>query len=284
MKKLLAMILAVCLLSGCSLAVRNPAGEDRLTGFFVTVSRETEDGTTVDYWDEEATGMEMISYHYLKGRKLYAQRTGDDPVIYALPEGCGLSCFSYDVTENGQVTYRNNTISPEIDVRLEHHAGTQTPYRMEAVVYGTGDPDLVLTCNPVYQTPAGEVYVLSAEPASFATDMAGSAWLGREEGENGCAYTLTIEQVLLPESYVITEMSAEHQPLARYAYAPGQMPETYTPGSDAAYLILEARAGADTVRSVYSPGDSGTEMDTYYPGAYGLCIKGYTRIEWNNQE
>ena len=284
MKKLLAMILAVCLLSGCSLAVRDPAGEDILTGFFVTVSRETEDGTAVNYWDGEAAGMEMISHYSLKGRKLYAQRTGEDPVAYALPEGCGLSCFSYDVTENGEVTQRNNTISPEIDVRLEYHAGTQTPYRMEAVVYGTADPDLVLACNPVYQTPEGEVYVLSAEPASFSTDMVGSAWLGREEGERGCEYTLTIEQVVLPESYVITEMSADHRPLARNAYAPGQMPETYTPGSDAAYLILEARAGADTVRSVYSPGDDNTEMDTYYPGEYGLCIKGYTRIAWNDQE
>ncbi len=279
MKKLLAILLAVCLLSGCSLAVPGAVGEDHLTGFFVTVSREV-DGTTVEFWDEEATGMKPISYHYLKGRKLYAERIEGDPVTYELPEGCGLSCFGYDVEVNGEVTYRSNTVSPEIDVTLEYFMGTEIPYRMDAVVYGTGDPELVLTCNPVYQTPDGSVYVLSAEPGSFATDAVGSAWTGREARTDGkgCAYTLTIERVVLPECYVIIEMSEGHEPLRRSEYAPGALPEVYHPGADAAYLILEARSGEDTVRSAYSPGDE--TMDTYYPGEYGLCIKGYTIIEW----
>ena len=61
------------------------------------------------------------------------------------------------------------------------------------------------------------------------------------------------------------------------------MPEEYVPGADAAYIILEARDGEATTRTVYSPGDEGSVMDTFYPGQYGLCIKGYTRIEWEGE-
>lgn len=282
MKRILALILALCLLSGCSLAVPGRSGGDKLTGFFVTVSRRDGDAL-VDHWDVSAAGMEMISNHDQAGKRLYAQFIGTPTeVFYEFPAGCGLSCFGYDVEEDGEITYRGNTISPEIDVTLEYHAGTETPYRMDAVVYGTGDPDLILSCNPVYQTPDGSVYVLGAETMRVATDMAGSAWQKRQERTDGkgCAYSLTIQRVVLPECYVITEMSGSHESLRRSEYAPGELPECYTPGADAAYLILEAQTGEDSVRSVYSPGDDNREMDTYYPGEYGLYIKGYTKIEW----
>ena len=235
----------------------------------------------VDIWDEEATGMEMISNHYLAGQKLYARRMEGDPVVYEFPEGCGLSCFSYDVEEEGQEPYRSNTISPEIDAHLGFYAGTEMPYRMDAVVYGTRDADAVICMNPVYQTPDGEVYVLSDKLMSYdVSTMDGCSASISQTGEGGCTATLTIRHVVLPENYVIIEMNEENQPLRQAEYVPGELPETYVPGADAAYLILEARAGEDTTRTVYSPGDEITAMDTYRPGLYGLCIKGYTRIEW----
>jgi hypothetical protein len=279
MKRIFALILAVCMLAGCSLAKPGKAGQDKLTGFFVTVSCRDGD-TMVDLWDEEATGMEMISNHYLAGQKLYARRIEGDPVVYEFPEGCGLSCFSYDV-EEGRVPYRSNTISPEIDAHLGFYAGTEMPYRMDAVVYGTRDSDAVICMNPVYQTPDGEVYVLSDKPMSYdVATMDGCSASISQTGEDGCTATLTIRHVVLPENYIIIEMNEENQPLRQAEFAPGELPETYTPGADAAYLILEARAGEDTTRTVYSPGDENTAMDTYRPGQYGLCIKGYTRIEW----
>ena len=280
MKRIFALILAVCMLSGCSLAKPGKAGQDKLTGFFVTVSCREGD-TMVDIWDEEATGMEMISNHDLAGQKLYARRMEGDPVAYEFPEGCGLSCFSYDVEEEDQELYRANTISPEIDAHLGFYAGTEMPYRMEATVYGTKESDAVICMNPVYQTPDGEVYVLSDKPMSYdVATMDGCSASISQSGEDGCTATLTICHVVLPENYVIIEMNEENQPLRQAEFAPGELPETYTPGADAAYLILEARAGEDTTRTVYSPGDESTAMDTYRPGPYGLCIKGYTCIEW----
>ena len=279
MKRIFALMLAICLLSGCSLAKPGKAGQDKLTGFFVTVSCREGD-TMVDIWDEEATGMEMISNHDLAGQKLYARRIEGDPVVYEFPEGCGLSCFSYDVEEDRE-PYRSNTISPEIDAHLGFYAGTEMPYRMDAVVYGTRDSDAVICMNPVYQTPDGEVYVLSDKPMSYdVATMDGCSASISQTGEDGCTATLTIRHVVLPEKYVIIEMDEANQPLRQAEYVPGELPETYAPGSDAAYLILEARAGENTPRTVYSPGDESTAMDTYRPGPYGLCIKGYTRIEW----
>ena len=280
MKRIFALLLAICMLAGCSLAKPGKSGQDKLTGFFVTVSCKEGD-TMVDLWDEEATGMEMISNHDLAGQKLYARRLEGDPVGYEFPEGCGLSCFSYDVEEEGLKPYRSNTISPEIDAHLGFYAGTEMPYRMDAVVYGTKDADAVICMNPVYQTPDGEVYVLSDKPMSYdVATMDGCSASISQTGEDGCTATLTIRHVVLPEKYVIIEMNEENQPLRQAEFVPGELPESYTPGADAAYLILEARAGEDTTRTVYSPGDESTAMDTYRPGQYGLCIKGYTRIEW----
>lgn len=281
MKRIFALLLAICMLSGCSLAKPGKVGQDKLTGFFVTVSCRDGD-TMVDLWDEEATGMEMISNHDLAGQKLYARRMEGDPVVYEFPEGCGLSCFSYHVEEEGQEPYRSNTISPEIDAHLGFYAGTEMPYRMDAVVYGTKESDAVICMNPVYQTPDGEVYVLSDKPVSYdvATMDGCSNTLSQTIKDYGCTATLTIRHVVLPENYVIIEMNEENQPLRQAEFAPGELPETYVPGADAAYLILEARAGEDTTRTVYSPGDESTAMDTYRPGQYGLCIKGYTTIFW----
>ena len=280
MKRIFALLLAICMLAGCSLAKPGKAGQDKLTGFFVTVSHKDGD-TMVDLWDADAAGMEMISNHDLAGQKLYAQRMEGDPVVYEFPEGCGLSCFSYHVEEEGQEPYRSNTISPEIDAHLGFYAGTEMPYRMDAVVYGTRDSDAVICMNPVYQTPDGEVYVLSDKPMSYdVATMDGCSVAISQTGEDGCTATLTICHVVLPENYVIIEMNEENQPLRQAEFVPGELPETYVPGADAAYLILEARAGEDTTRTVYSPGDESTAMDTYRPGPYGLCIKGYTRIEW----
>ena len=254
MKKIIGIMLAMLMLTGCTLAKPGKSGQDKLTGFFVTVSYKDGD-TMVDAWDEEAAGMDFISNHYLEGTKLYAERTGEDPVVYEFPEGCGLSCFGYDVQEEGMEPYRSETISPEFDALLEYHAGSEMPYRLNATIYGTEDTNAVIQMNPVYQTPDGEVYVLSDKPMSYdVATMDGCSASISQTGEDGCTATLTIRHVVLPE--------------------------TYTTGADAAYLILEARAGKNTTRTVYSPGDESPAMDPYRPGQYGLCIKGYTTIFW----
>lgn len=286
MKRLFAIILAVCLLSGCSLAQEGQRGGDRLTGFFITVSRKEGD-TIVDYWDEEATGMEFISNHDQAGKKLYAEFIGTpDEVFYRFPEGCGLYGFTFDaLDENGEPLYRSSDASDEVDMHVAYHVGSETACRITATIYGEKGCDAIVAVNPVYQTADGAVYVLSDQPISIDVGtMGGYKWfrtVERTDG-NGCALELSIENVVLPERYIILEMSVDNTVLKSTEYAPDAMPEGYIPGPDTAYIMLEA-AGEQTVRTVYSPADESAVMDTYYPGSYGLCIKGYTRIEWEGE-
>ena len=289
MKKLIALILALVMLTGCTLAVPGKAGLDELVGVFVTVSRE-ENGEKVELWDEEAAGIGFISNYTLEGEKFWASRVEGEPDSYAFAQGCGVGVFVYDVYDENGGSFRSNTCSPEMDVRkMVYYAGDPSRYELEAVIYATADAKLWIQANPVYQTPDGDVYVLSDRPISYKTEGGAgfSAFLSQDaEVErdyttySGSTVKLTVEYVVLPEVYVVIEMDGENRVLRQREFAPGELPETYTPGADAAYIILEARAGEDTTRTIYSPGDASAQMDTYYPGGYGLCIKGYTTIDW----
>lgn len=296
MKRLFAIILAVCLLSGCSLAQvgSGEVTEHELTGMFLTLTVDNGDGTITDVWDAEKAGMEPLHVFAMEGEKLYAERVEkDDRVYYEFPEGLGLSCFCYYVfsDEEGE-TYRADTTDPELkDCHRSTHVSNGTTNTLEATIYATADTNVSVHMNPVYQTPEGEVYALGTAPGGWdAASMYGcTKTLSQEtkinmgsETVNGGTVKLTIERVILPDTYIIIEMSADNTVLKSTEYAPEAMPETYTPGPDTAYILLEA-AGEETVRTVYSPADQSAVMDVFTPGAYGLCIKGYTRIEWEGE-
>lgn len=297
MKKLIAILLAVCLLSGCSLAQGsddNIVTDHELTGMFLTLTVNNGDGTITDVWDSEKAGMEPLHLFSMEGRKLYAQRVEEDGMVcYEFPEGLGLSCFAYYVfsDEEGE-SYRSNTTDPELsDCSRSMHVSDGTTNTLEATIYATKDANVALHMNPVYQTPEGEVYALGTAPGGWdAASMYGcSETLTQEtrikmgdETVNGGTVKLSIERVVLPEKYIIIEMSGDNNVLKTTEYAPDAMPETYAPGADTAYILLEA-AGEQTLRAVYSPADEIAVMDNYYPGQYGLCIKGYTRIEWEGE-
>lgn len=299
MKKLLAILLAVCLLSGCSLALEAMDGdgivaEHELTGMFLTLTVDNGDGTITDVWDSEKAGMEPLHVFAMEGKKLYAERVEEDGrVRYEFPEGLGLSCFAYYVFSDVEgETYRDAAADPELkDCHRATHVSNGTTNTLEATIYATEDTNVALHMNPVYQTPEGEVYALGTAPGGWdAASMHGcSETLTQEtrikmgdETVNGGTVKLSIERVVLPEKYIIIEMSGENTVLKTTEYAPDAMPESYIPGPETAYILLEA-AGEETVRTVYSPADESVVMDTFYPGQYGLCIKGYTRIEWEGE-
>ena len=297
MKKLIALLLAVLMLSGCSLALdpKDAEGmvmEHELMGMFLTLTVDNGDGTITDIWDAETAGMEPLHAFPMEGKRLYAQRVEQDGrVQYEFPEGLGLSCFSFYVfsDEEGQ-SYRDAAVDPELG---DCHRGTYvsdgiTSNTLEVTIYATEDSNVMVHMNPVYQTPEGEVYALGTAPGGWdAATMSGcNKTLTQEtrikmgeETVTGGTVKLCFEKVVLPECYIIIEMSADNTVLKTTEYAPEAMPERYVPSADAAYILLVA-AGEETIRSIYSPADESAVMDTFYPGEYGLCIKGYTKIEW----
>ena len=92
MKKLIALLLAVLMLSGCSLALdpKNADGmvmEHELMGMFLTLTVDNGDGTITDIWDAEKAGMEPLHGFPMEGKRLYAQRVEQDGrVQYEFPE------------------------------------------------------------------------------------------------------------------------------------------------------------------------------------------------------
>lgn len=297
-RRLLALLLsAAVLLTGCSLAQGTAEGlpeNDQLVGMLVALK-----GDGWELWDEEATGMDPLHTYQSEGKKLYAERIDGDPVQYQFPEGCGLSCFTFLVPGSEEEEgYWADTVSPELsDVSKGLHVGDGNSLEMEATLYvsdGLEDLAFSVYMNPVYYTPSGEVYALGTAPtgvgmggdslgASFSVSQETKITLSEEVTTRGGMVKLNIEPVHLPQTYVILEMSESNEVLAETVYTPEEMPETYVPSAETAYIILEAR-GEKTTRTVYSPADDSAAMDCYHPGQYGLCIKGYTTIEWEGAE
>lgn len=308
-KRIFAALLALTMLTsaGCSLATEGTAAglpvNDQLVGMYITMESETDQ---IPAWDAEEMGMEPLHSFQSEGKKLFANRvetpdTTDDGVSdpkysWAFPGDCGMAFATfYESSTDKQGGFWNFISAPEF---AGGHKGTYvseegTRIEMECTLYvaDTVKPgELSLFANPVYQTPDGMLYALGTSPmGSDAATMYGTSQTVSQETEitladgvktTGGTVTLHIETVTLPESYVILEMDAQNQVIRTTEYTPEQMPEEFTPGSDTAYLILENRGAEKTVRTVYSPDDEVAVMDTFSPGRFAICIKGYTHIDW----
>lgn len=298
-KRLFALVLAaVMLLSGCSLAVGeggNSGADGQLVGVFLTISQQN--GMT-DVWDAELAGMEPLHRLESQGQKLMAtrQETADAiaPHTWVFPEGLGLLHANYYVPAEGEnVGFWSVCGDAEFSDSWSYIGSDDdgTHVALETTLYIAGDAaDLIVYIHPVYQMADGRLYAQGTGEAGYhAVSMYDCSKTISQElpvrladgtKTTGGEVTLTFKQAVLPQRYAIVEMDEHNQVLRTTEYTPEQMPETFAPGGDAAYLILESR-GADTItRTVYSPDDTDQTMDTFYPGRYGICIKGYTHIKW----
>ena len=311
MKKFIVWILAACLLSGCQLATLSTGDglpvNDQLVGMYITMSGD--DTSNIPAWDEEAMGMEPLHTFQSQGKKLYAQRVEtpdvtDDGVSdprqnWQFPGDYGLTFITfYEPDDSLYGGFWNYVNDPELSGGRKHVKSSDdgTSIELEAIVYVADTVklhELTLYLNPVYQTPEGEIYALGTAPMGYdAASMYGNSETISQETSTtlpdgikttGGSVTLRMEKVVLPEVYVILEMDEHNQVIRTNEYTPEEMPETYTPGADAAYVILESRGTEKTVRTVYSPDDEVAVMDTFSPGRFGICIKGYTRISWEGE-
>lgn len=311
-KRIFAVLLTVMILmsTGCSLATGDTADgmpvNDQLVGMYITMSSETGDTGRIPVWDEEVMGMEPLHYFQSQGKKLYAQRietpdTTDDGVAdpqysWQFPGDCGLTFMTfYEPDDSEYGGFWNFVQDPEMASGKKHISNTneRTSLELEATIYVADTVELhelTLYLNPVYQTPEGEIYALGTAPmGSDASSMYGTSetisqqintTMADGQKTSGGSVTLYIERAVLPERYVILEMDEDNQVLRTAEFTPEEMPEEFVPGEGTAYLILESRGAEKTVRTVYSPDDEGNVMDTFSPGRFGICIKGYTRINW----
>lgn len=295
MKKILALILAVCLLSGCQLAsgeTKESPIRDKLVGVFVTFEHlDLEfdmEGYLSDNIDRIADGEEIV-LEPGEGME-YEER------LWAEVGERGLSFPGYAGLVMGQVWQEDHWVG----FSTEGFSGMKTTVEQtetldsiaeEGTIYVPLDTDsFIFYSNPVYMTPDGAYY--AQQGSGFSGDgmaiggMSQSVKCEIKETQDGvekvysAEYTVRIEGVNLAEKVVVVQMSADHQELARAEYVTGEMPASITPEPGAAYLIAEEYADGEVTRTLCQPGDD--PIQVFYQGEQIYCLPQFTEILWES--
>ncbi len=129
------------------------------------------------------------------------------------------------------------------------------------VYFSDTHPDPCLFFNPVYQTPEGDVYLLSGQGTSFGSGFGGSAthslkeenkWT--ESGEEtvfSTEITVTMECVYPARNLVILQMDEDNQILRRREIDPAEAMEELKPEPGCAYILVEEHTANGIRRSLY---------------------------------
>ncbi len=266
--KIFALLLALCLLSGCALA-RPEAEEgtgmdqDMMVGVFITreyldlfnFESYLEDNlNTVINGGGEISPEDMAKY---EGR-LYAEKT-DEGYDFGI-EGMGAFCvqgeqdgvpYSASYSIGPMELYLSTVVSDE---------GTSNEYTGTVYVQCGGTEAFYV--NPVYQDSEGRVY-LTAGSGISSNITEGMSMTQTVSGE----YTTTVDGKAqrysmrtevsfcgaeLPEQYRVLHMSKDSELLRADDYTPETLPEEIIPCQGAEYLIIEMENQNNVTRQVVS--------------------------------
>lgn len=266
--KVLALLLALCLLSGCSLArpeaeEGNGLGQDRMIGVFIT--REYLDLFDFESYLEDNLNTVMngggeISPEDVEkyGGRLYAEKT-DEGYDFGI-EGMGAFCVQGE--QDGVPYSASYNIGP---MSLNLHStvtdeGTEWDYSATVYVH-CGGLEAFYT-NPVFQDSEGRVYLtagtgISSEivDGSSMSQAMSSEYTISSEGETQ-TYSMRVEVTFmgaeLPKSYRVLHMSKDSELLQTEDYTPETLPEELRPCEGAEYLIIETLNQDNVTRQVVS--------------------------------
>lgn len=293
MKKLLAMILALCLLTGCQLAStekKENRMDDKLVGVFVTF---------------ESLDLEFDMEGYLKDNG-HSVSDGEE-IILGPGEGTAYEEKLWaEVTEEGWSFPGHEGLIMGQMWREDHWAGfttegfcgvathatrTDTHDGIEetGTIYVPSDAEEILFySNPVYMTPEGEYYAVrgsSLGSEAYFGSMSQTVSDEKTWTEGDVSYTYSaefktvVEGVKLADRVTVIHMSADNAELERAEYVPGQMPESITPAEGTAYVIVEEAVDEEILRTLYQPGDEGIRV--FWQEEQVYCLPWFTEILWD---
>ena len=290
MKKLIAMVLAVCMLAGCQLASEEKQEDlyqDKLVGVFVTFA-PMELGFDIEGWIEDngiTDGAEISMEESLQYQEKLPVTLSDEGWVVPGHEGISVGRYwngEYWTGFSGEgICEMNSNIAAGDD---------GDNIKVEGTVYFPEDAEVMLCTNPVYQTPEGEFYVVQGQSFHSNVGTGSMSQSVRDEKnwtENGTAYTFcaefktTLQGVELAEKVVLVWMTADHAEVSRAEYIPGELPEEIQPPTDAAYLIVEQLNGDTIHRSLYQPEDE--QITVYYRSEKPWCMPKFTELLWANR-
>lgn len=287
MKKLIALMLAVCMLAGCQLASeekKEDPYQDKLVGVFVTFE-PMELGFDIEGWIEDngiTDGAEISMEESLQYQEKLPVTLSDEGWIVPGHEGISFGRYwngEYWTGFSGEgICEMNSNIAAGDD---------GDNIKVEGTVYFPADAEVMLCTNPVYQTPEGEFYVVQGQSFHSNVGTGSMSQSVRDEKtwtENGTSHTFcaefktTVQGVELAEKVVLVWMGGENEELSRAEYIPGELPEEIQSPTDAAYLIVEQLNGDTIHRSLYQPEDE--QITVYYRGEQPWCLPDIMEIIW----
>ena len=291
MKKLLAILLAMLMLTGCQLASeekKESEMEDKLVGVFVTFEY-LEGEFDIEGWLQDNPGADLsedVVLNFAESME-YSDRI---PVLmgeqeWIVPGHEGLSMAHY---HNGEYWTGFSTEGLcEIKSSINGSDNADSIVE-EATIYVPADAEVMVHANPVYQTSEGEYYTVPAMGLGGIVSTGGMSqsiqeemtWtIDGQERSSSATFTVAIKGTNLAEAVTVVQMDEDHKELARTEFVPGLMPETFTPETDTAYLILEESGAGETVRSLLQPGDQ--HITVFYQGEEIWCMPELMEILWN---
>ena len=293
--KVLALLLALCLLSGCSLArpeaeEGNGVSQDMMIGVFIT--REYLDlfdfeGYLEDNLNTVVNGGGEISPEDSEkyGGRLYAEKTGED-YDFGI-EGMGAFCVQWE--QDGVPHSASYCIGP-MELYLStvvSDEGTRNEYTGTVYVQCGGTEAFYV--NPVYQDSEGQVYLMAG--SGISSDMTeGASMTQTMSGE----YTATVDGktqlysmrteisfcgAQMPQTYRVLHMSKDSELLQTEDYTPETLPEDIRPCEGAEYLIIETQNTDKVTRQIVSRAEDScqlfapTEME-------GIIAQRRTEVVW----
>ena len=293
--KVLALLLALCLLPGCSLArpeagEGNGMGQDMMIGVFIT--REHLDLFDFESYLEDNLNTVMngggeISFEDMEkyGGRLYAEKT-DEGYDFGI-EGMGAFCVQGE--QDGvpySASYNIGPMSLNIHTTVTDE-GTNWDYSGTVYIH-CGGLEAIYT-NPVYQDSEGRVYLtagsgISSEivDGSSMSQAMSSEYTTTSEGKTQ-TYSMCVEITYmgaeLPRSYQVLHMSKDSELIQADDYTPETLPEEIRPCEGAEYLIIETQNTDKVTRQIVSRAEDScqlfapTEME-------GIIAQRRTEVVW----
>lgn len=320
---ILACVLAVSFVLGATGAVTfakdeptdnaGDASKDRLVGVFITteyLDLFDSERYVNDNADKVLSGGEIGSSDRAQYQgRLYAKLV-DEP--YTDPETGetattkkfvfdgieGISYFSARYTDESGTQYLG---AGDDDAISDAHTGLHYTdagdgIDMKGTIYVSASKGSdVFYCNPVYQTAAGEVYLVSGQGVSYGGElsagMSGSQALKEEQTVTIDGKSETVSSSIevsfcfmdTPIGTSILQFDRDGSIVAREDYAAGALPAEITASPDTEYIIAETRMssadGKETVtRELFRQDDE--TLYAFFCREDGICIKQYCSIAW----
>jgi len=228
--------------------------------------------------------------------------TGETSVVkqYAF-EGIEGMRFLFPKMQSASDSYRGQTVDDAFsDVHFHvHETDESESILLKGTIYITSDVNFdALYFNPVYQSDAGEVYVVNGDAVvavdgfipgtSMSTKLNATRTktIGDSEVSETAEVEVTVSYIEKPVSIAILQFDGNDQLLSRDEYAPETLPETLTMRPGAQYVVVETKtafedSSSSVMREIFQRSDEILEA-FFFCRDDGLCMKQSCDVEWND--